>query len=226
MIRIALHDGSIREIVLGRPIRDVATELDPRLGSSIVCASVNGVLHDARDRLNEDCRLTLHTAATPEGRAVLSHTAAHIAAHAVKRLFPSAALGRGPASADAFYHDFEFQRPFTRSELVRVETEIARIIEQDLPIERQEMSKGDARALLIRRREVLQLELLEEIDAPMVVLYAQGDHVDLCRGPHAPSTGQVPAVRLTGLAAAAWRDDPHAEPLHRIYGTLRPDPPR
>ncbi len=116
--------------------------------------------------------------------------------------------------------DFEVGRPFTREELARVQMEMARIVEEDLPIERHEMSKGDARALLIRRGEVLKLELLEEIDGPTVILYSQGEHIDLCRGPHASSTGRVSDARLTGLAAANWRDDPYAETLNRIYGAV------
>jgi threonyl-tRNA synthetase len=220
MIRIALPDGSRRAIRPGACIQDAANEIDPQLGKSIVCVSIDGELHDVRDRLTDDCALTIYTAKTPEGRKVLCHTAAHVAAQAVKRFFPTAVLGTGSASGGGFYHDFEIGRPLSRREVTYIEAEMTRIVEEDLPIERHVMSKGDARVLLVRRGEILKLELLEEIDSPTVVLYTQGDHADLCRGPHALSTGRVPGARLTRVAAATWRDDPHAEVLTRIHGTV------
>ena len=224
MILIRLPDGSRREAQPGVCVRDIANEIDPQLSESTVCASVNEKLRDVRDRLTEDCSLTFHTAMTPEGRKVVCHTAAHIAAHAVKRLFPAVTLGVGLASSNGFYHDFEVGRPFAREELARIETEMSRIVEEDLPIERCEMSKGDVRTLLIRFGEVLRVELLEEIDASRVSLYRQGEYIDLCHGPHVSSTGRVPSAHLTGLATANWRDDPHAERLNRVYGMVdRPD---
>jgi len=220
MIRIALPGGSKRKIRPGACVQDVAYGISPRLGERIVCATVDGTLRDVRHRLTRDCALEFHTAATPEGRVVLCHTTAHIAAQAVKRLFPDVALGAGPASRAGFYHDFEVKHTLTEDVLPAVEAQMAQIVEENLPIERRELSKGDARAQLIRRGEVLKLELLEEIGTPNVILYTHGDHVDLCRGPHVTSTGDVPRARLTGLTTATWRDDPHAEVLNRIFGTL------
>ncbi len=220
MIRIALPDGSKRSIRCGTGIRDLATAVEPRLAPTLLCVTVDGELRDLRDRLTSDCEIGFHTASTPEGRAVLCHTAAHIAAHAVKRLFPDIVLGMGPASARGFVQDIVAARPLTEAETERIEAEMARIIDEDLPIERIEMSRGDARSLLIRLGEVLKLEILEEIGTPAITLYKQGDYIDLCRGPHAPSTGFAPRARLTGIDAATWRDDPHAEVLTRIRGTV------
>jgi len=220
MIRMMLPDGSERQVVAGIRLDDAARAIDPRLGAGAVCASVDGTLHDLRDRLEQDCRLTIHTDATPEGARVAGHTAAHIVAQAVKRLFPDAVLGRGPSSGAGFFHDFDIGRPLLDEDLRRIEAEIERIIAEDWPIERLEMSKGDARSLLIRRGEVLKLEVLEEIAAPRVTVYCHGEYVDVCRGPHLASTGRLPSVRLDRVDEASWRDDPNAESLHRIHGTI------
>jgi len=220
MIRVALSDGSSRELRSGACVRDVAREIEPQLGESMVCASIDGELRDVRDRLERDCALRIYTRQTAEGYKVLCHTAAHVVGQAVARLFPETILGRGAACDSGFYHDFEFRRPPNFRDLERIETEAARIVHEDLPIERQRTSKGDARSLLVRLGEIFKLELLEEIDCPSVFLYSQGEHVDLCRGPHAPSTGRVPIPRLTGFSVSRWRGDPHAEALHRIHGTI------
>ena len=220
MIRIVRPDGSRRSIRAGACVRDLLDAIDPRLAATLPCVAVDGELHDLRARLTSDCEMAFHTADTPEGRTVLCHTAAHVAAQAIKRLFPNVVLGADPASDGGFRLGFHVDRQLTDSEVAKIEAEMVRIIEEDLPIERQEVSKGDARSLLIRHGEVLKLELLEEIDRPMVTLYRQGDHVDLCSGPHALSTGFAPRVRLIDLGLATWRNDPHAEPIARIGGTV------
>ena len=219
MIRMKLPDGSERYVVSGIRLDDVARTIDPLLGASAACASVDGELHDMRDCVKRDCQLTIHTVTTPEGARVAGHTAAHIVAQAVKQLFPAAVLGRGPANGNGFYHEFDIGRLLIEDDLRRIEEEIAHIIAEDLPIERREMSKGDARSLLIRRGEVLKLEVLEWIDAPVVTVYGHGEHVDLCCGPHLSSTGRLSHVSLSGVAVSNWRDDPNAESLNRIYGT-------
>jgi len=220
MMRIALSDGSSRQVPVGVSVRDAALEFDPGLSQILVCATVDGELRDLNDRLTTDCRLAFHTMATPEGRAVLRHSAAHIVAQAVKRLFPDAVLGMGPANGEGFYQDFDPFRPIEEGDLERTATEMVQIVKEDLPIERIEMSKGDARALLIHLGEVLKVEVLEQIKAPTVTFYRQGDYIDLCRGPHVPSTGLAAHAHLTGIGQAMWQDDPHAEILARVYGTL------
>ncbi len=220
MIRITLPDGSMREARPGIRVRDAAVEMGFPSGESAVCASVNGQLRGARERLTEDCALAIYTANTPEGYRVLCHSAAHVAAHAVKRLFPTAVLGMGGPTTDGFYHEFDIGRLFHQAELEEIEVEMSHIVDADLPIKRFEMSKGDARMLLIRLGEVLRLELLDKLSPPIVSLYKQGDYIDLCRGPHLSSTGGVPPVHLTRLATSYWLDDPHAERLNRIHGTI------
>lgn len=220
MIRVTLPDGRKREAAAGTPLLDAVRKMDPQLGAEAACASIDGKVHDLRDPLETDCLLTIHTNSTKEGLDVLRHTAAHIAAHAVRRRLPSATQGTGLTTGTGFFLDFEVARSFSKEDLGCVEEEMLRIIEADVRIERCEMSKGDARVLLVRRGEVLQLELLEELEGRTVTLYAQGDHLEICRGPHLPSTGCVPVVRLTGLGRAHWRCDPNAPLLYRIHGVV------
>lgn len=220
MIRITTPDGIKRETTAGTTLLEAARTIDPRLGATATCASIDGALHDLRDPIERDCLLAIHTNSTREGHGVLRHTAAHIAAHAVKRLFPSAVQGFGQATGSGFLLDFEVARPFSAEDLSRIECEMVRIIDADLPIERSEMSKGDVRMLLVHLGEVLRVELLEELEGRSVTLYSQGEHVDVCQGPHVASTGCVPDVKLTGLARAHWRADPNAPLLYRIYGVV------
>ena len=220
MIRMHLPDGSERLAAQGICLRDAARTIHPKLADRAVCASVDGELHDLRDCLGEDCQLTLFTAATPEGTKVTGHTAAHIVAQAVKRLFPSALLGLDPTIGEGFHHDFEIGHALTEEDLQQIQAEVDRIIAEDLPIERESLSKGEARTLLIRRGEVLRLEILERIDSPTVTVYRHGEFVDLCHGPHLASTGCLPEIRLTTVEQATWQDDPRAEVLSRVYGTV------
>jgi len=222
MIKMWLPDGSERRAARGISLREAAMTIHPDLADRAVCASVDGELRDLRDALAEDCQLTLHTDATPEGTRVAGHTAAHIVAQAVKRLFPSAILGLDPIANGRFSCDVEFGRQLTVGDLRKIQEEVDRIVAENLPIERETLSKGDARALLIRRGEVLKLEVLDRIDSPTVTVYRHGEFVDLCRGPHLASTGCLPEIRLTTIGDASWRDDPRAEALCRISGALVP----
>ena len=225
MIRMWFPDGSELRAARGISLREAAMTIHPDLADRAVCASVDGELRDLRDTLAEDCQLTLHTDATPEGARVAGHTAAHIVAQAVKRLFPSAILGLDPTANGFFSCDVEFGRSLTEDDLQRIQEEVDRIVTEDLPIEREILSKGDARALLIRRGEVLKLEILERIGSPTVTVYRHGEFVDLCRGPHLASTGRLPEIRLTAVGEASWRNDPNAEALSRISGAVVPSRP-
>ena len=219
MIHVSLPDGSKREVASGTSILKVAEAIGPRLFKDAVCAFVDGRLRDLRETLTTDCTLTLVTTGAPQALEVLRHTTTHIMAQAVKRLFPEVKLGIGPAIKDGFYYDFELSQTFSPEDLSRIESEMRKIVAEDLQIERMEVSKGDARSLLIRRGEDLKLELLEEIEGKTMTLYEQGEFVDLCRGPHLRSTGQVQHFKLTSVAGAYWHADPTATMLQRIYGT-------
>lgn len=219
MIHVSLPDGSKIQVAYGTSILAVAEAIGPRLAADAVCALVDGELRDLRTRLDEDCTLTLLMPGSSPALETLRHTTAHIMAQAVKRLFPEAKLGIGPAIKDGFYYDFDVAQPFSPDDLARIHSEMRRIIEEDLPIERSMASKEEARAILRGRGEDLKLELLEEIEADQVTLYQQGEFIDLCRGPHLRSTGQVRHFRLLDIAGAYWRGEPTSTMLQRIYGT-------
>ena len=220
MIRITLPDGSEKKARPGACVCDIAGQIDRLLGEAPICASVNGELRSMYDQLTEDCQVTFHTSATRQGRMVLHHTAAHLIAQAVKRLFPAAVLGTGHPTENGFYHDVEIGRPFSSEELRQIEAESTRIIDEDLPIVRCKMSKEGARTLLIRRGDILRLELLAALPDATLSLYRQGEYVEFCRGPHLVSTGKMPQLRIHGLEAVSWLDDPHAEHLNRIHGMI------
>ncbi|MFO8032392.1 MAG: threonine--tRNA ligase [Desulfohalobiaceae bacterium] len=156
------------------------------------------------------------------GLEILRHSAAHVMAQAVKKLYPQAKVGMGPAIENGFYYDFEFERSFTPQDLEHIEKEMQRIIEADLPLERRTLSLQEANRLFLFQNEAYKLELLEEMQEAEVSIYTQGNFTDLCRGPHLPSTGYIQAFKLTSVAGAYWRGDETRPMLQRIYGTAWP----
>jgi threonyl-tRNA synthetase len=185
----------------------------------VVAARADGRVVDLARPLVRDCTLEPVPAASPDGTDVLRHSAAHLMAQAVKRLFPATQVTIGPVIADGFYYDFKRDTPFTPEDLARIEDEMRAIIESDLPVTREEMPRRQAIALFAGLGEQYKVEIIEGIADDVVSLYRQGEFVDLCRGPHVPSTGTHRAVKLTGVAGAYWRGDEHNEMLQRIYGT-------
>jgi threonyl-tRNA synthetase len=159
---------------------------------------------------------------SPEGLGILRHSAAHVMAQAVKRLFPNAQVTIGPAVENGFYYDFDFERSFTPEDLKAIEEAMREIVEADLPFERQLVSRKEARKIFLNKNETYKLELLDEMEEDTVSLYGNGDFVDLCRGPHVPSTGYIQAFKLTSVAGAYWRGDENRTMLQRIYGTAWP----
>lgn len=156
---------------------------------------------------------------SPEGLEILRHSTAHIMAQAVKKLFPTAKVAIGPAVENGFYYDFEFTRSFTPEDLLAIEKEMAVIAAADQPFSSRIVSIGEARKLFLNINEAYKLELLETVDDDQVSIYQQGDFIDLCRGPHVPSTGWLKSFKLTSVAGAYWRGDEHRPMLQRIYGT-------
>ncbi|MDD4904252.1 MAG: threonine--tRNA ligase [Candidatus Bipolaricaulis sp.] len=221
MIRITLPDGSVREVQEGTTILEVAEGLGSRLARSTTCARLDGELRDVRERLMTDGALVLLTMGSPEALETLRHTATHIMAQAVKRLFPEAKLGIGPAIDDGFYYDFDLARSLTEDDFAKIADEMKKIIAADQLIVRREVSKEEARALLEKRGETYKIELIEDIEGDLVTLFEQGEFVDLCRGPHLRSTGGVKAdaFKLLSVAGAYWRGDEKRPMLQRIYGT-------
>jgi len=222
MINISLPDGSKMEIACGASIVEVAEAIGPRLAKSAVCALVDGQLRDLRESLSEDATVTFLTRGSQQALEVLRHTTTHVMAQAVKRLFPKAVLGIGPAIENGFYYDFDLPQPFAPEDLSSIEEEMKKIIAEALPIKRMEVSKKEALELLVGLGEKLKIELLEDIEDGTVTLYKQGEFVDLCRGPHLRNTGEIKAnaFKLMSIAGAYWRGDENRPMLQRIYGTV------
>jgi len=191
--------------------------LGPKANAAAVL--LDGKLLDLRETIPTTGEARILSLTDPEALEVLRHTAAHILAHAVTRLFPGVKLAIGPAIADGFYYDFRFPEPISHEDLPRIEEEMRKIVEKDLPLERIWLSRAEAERLLRERDEIYKLELLSEIPGEEISFYRQGEFLDLCRGPHLPSTGLVRHFKLLDLAGAYWRGDPNRDMLTRVYGT-------
>ena len=190
-----------------------------KLKKTVAC-KCGDTLHDLNRPLPADCtHLEPVYSDEPDGLDIVRHSTAHIMAEAVKKLFPRAKVAIGPAVDNGFYYDFEFDRSFTPEDLTAIEQEMEQIVARDEPFVRREVSVEEARKLFLGCNEVYKLELLEDMEDDRVSLYQQGTFVDLCRGPHVPSTGRLQAFKLTSVAGAYWRGDEHRPMLQRIYGT-------
>lgn len=222
-MRITLPDGTVKEYAPGTTALQVARDISPRMVREALAARVNGEVWDLTRPLPEECQLELLTFADEGGRLTYRHTAAHVLAQAVKHLFPGTELGIGPAITDGFYYDFDSEHKFTPEDLTAIETEMQEIIKADLPLERQEVSREEALELFRRQGEPYKVELINDLpEGVPISTYRQGDFIDLCAGPHLPSTGYLKAIKLTSLAGAYWRGSERNPMLQRIYGTAFP----
>lgn len=193
------------------------------LEGNIIGAKINNALYDLNIVPPENSIVELLDWDTQEGKNIFRHTSAHILAHAVKELFPNVKLGIGPAIEDGFYYDFYRSEAFTQEELSKIELKMLEIIRQDIPIERVELTRDEAKELLKELKEDFKLELLEEIpEGEKISFYRQGNFIDLCRGPHLSSTGRVKAIKLLSVSGAYWRGDEKNPMFQRIYGTSFP----
>ncbi len=223
MITVILKDGSSCEVPWGSTWGDVAAGLSRRLAREAVAARVDGDLQDLSRLAESGKRVEFLTFAEEEGRAVYRHTSSHVLAQAVKRLFPDAKLAIGPAIEDGFYYDFDTDHPFTTEDLGRIEEEMKRIIKENYPVIREEISHEEAIALFEERNEPYKVELIKELPPDVqVTVYRQGEFCDLCLGPHLPSTGSIGAVKLLSVAGAYWKGSEKNKMLQRIYGTSFP----
>nr|WP_320116047.1 threonine--tRNA ligase [uncultured Desulfuromonas sp.] len=224
-ITIQLPDGTTREYPAGVTSMEIAQSIGEGLARQTVAAKVDGELVDVQKNIDNDAQVELVTLASDEGLEVYRHTAAHVMAQAVKDLFgKEVQVTIGPAVKDGFYYDFYCENhTFTPEDFERIEARMKEVIKENLPIVRSEMSSDDAIALFKEMGEDFKVELIEDLGAETVSLYRQGDFVDLCRGPHLPSTGKLKAFKLTSVAGAYWRGDEKREMLQRIYATAFPD---
>ncbi len=220
-ILVTLPDGSNREYPAGTTVLDVAKSIGPRLAKDTVAGRINGHLVDLRTPLDEDVTLRIVTVRDPEGGHVIRHSAEHVLADAVKRLWPGTPIDAGRQDhSEKYQYDFRFPRPFTPEDFPRIEEEMRKIIAQDLPFERVEADRERVRELMGERGEDIKLRRLEDIpEGETISLYRHGDFVDLCRGPHVQRTSQIGAVRLLEASGAYFKGDERNEMLQRIYGT-------
>lgn len=221
-MKISVKDGPSGDIPIGGTIGDALSELGVA-GQDILAAKVDGAVVDLSRPLSGSSVVEPLKFDSAEGREVYRHSSTHIMAQAVKELFPSAQLTIGPALEESFYYDFAFERPFTPEDLERIEERAAEIIKRNLTITRREFSKKDAIDFFMARGEHYKVELIQGFpDGEPITAYAQGDFVDLCRGPHLPTTGSIGAIKLLTTAGAYWRGDERNPMLQRIYGTSFP----
>ena len=217
-IRVTLPDGSSRDVARGTSAREIAEEIGPRLAKAAVAARVSGEVWDLNRPINEDITLEILTDGDPAALDVLRHSAAHVLATAVRELYPEAKIGFGPAIQDGFYYDFEVPRPFTPDDLEAIAAKMREVVRADYRFEREEVDREVARGRF--EDDPLKLERLDEFaDDETISLYTDGPFIDLCRGPHLPSTGRLKHFKLLHAAGAYWRGDSRRQMLQRIYGT-------
>lgn len=218
-MKITLKDGSVKEYQEAKTVYEIASDISEGLARVACAGEVNGEIVDLRTEISDDCELNIVTASDPEGLRVIRHTASHILAEAVKRLFPNAKLAIGPAIDDGFYYDFDSE-PFSREDLDNLEAEMKKIIKEGHEITRYTLSRNDAIKFMEEKGEPYKVELIEDLpEDAEISFYDQGGFVDLCAGPHLMSTKGVKAYKLLSSSMAYWRGDSNKARLHRIYGT-------
>ena len=202
-------------------LREILQKQGKKSGD-IVSARINGRPVDLNTPLNNDSAIEWITVSSPEGLDILRHSTSHLMAQAVRELYPDVKITIGPAIEDGFYYDFDYSRPFTQDDLTKIENKMKEIIKNDIPIIRIELPREDAIRLFDSMGETYKVEIIREITEEPVSLYKQGDFIDLCRGPHLPSTGKIRSFKLLNTAGAYWRGNEKNKMLHRIYGTAFP----
>ena len=217
---ITLPDGSQRVFENPVSVREVAAAIGPGLARAALAGKVDGRLVDTSHLIAEDATLALITERDPEGLEIIRHSSAHLLAHAVKQLYPSAQVTIGPVIENGFYYDFAFERPFTPDDLTRIQARMEELAGRDIPISRSVMARDEAVAFFRSLGEEYKAQIIADIPADQALsLYRQDDFIDLCRGPHVPSTGKLKAFKLMKVAGAYWRGDSRNAMLQRIYGT-------
>src|SRR3989440_8759910 len=220
MPNIRLPDGSTKSFPAPVTVAEIAQAIGPGLARAALAAKVNGRLVDTSYRVDKDAEVAIVTERDPEANDLLRHSTAHLLAHAVKELFPEAQVTIGPVIENGFYYDFSYKRPFTPEDLAAIEKRMAEIAKRDLPVARREMPRDEAVKFFREQGEKYKAEIIASIpEKDTISLYGQGNWIDLCRGPHVPSTGKLKNFKLMRVAGAYWRGDSKNEMLQRIYGT-------
>jgi threonyl-tRNA synthetase len=217
---ITLPDGSVKSFPGPVSVAEVAQSIGAGLARAALAGKIDGRLVDTSHRIERDAALAIVTDRDPEGLEILRHSTAHLLAQAVKELHPEAQVTIGPVIENGFFYDFAYKRPFTPEDLAAIEKRMTEIAKKDLPVARRELPRNDAVKLFRDLGETYKAEIIAAIpDKEAISLYGQGDWLDLCRGPHVPSTGKLKVFKLMRVAGAYWRGDSKNEMLQRIYGT-------
>lgn len=224
MIKLTLKDGSVKEIESAMPAAEVVKGIGMGLYKSACCVKLDGQVCDLRTTIDKDCTFEVMTFDSDEGKKTFWHTASHILAQAVKRLYPNVKLAIGPAIDNGFYYDFDTEKAFTAEDLAALEAEMKKIVKEDISIEQFGLPADEAKAMLEKMGEPYKVELCDEHagKGEDISFYKQGDFTDLCAGPHLMSTGAVKAFKLTACTGAYWRGDAKGKQLSRVYGTAYP----
>ncbi|BBA70011.1 threonine--tRNA ligase [Geobacter sulfurreducens] len=222
-IRVTLPDGSERILTEGATVRDLAASIGAGLAKAAIAGKIDGVQVDVTAPLTDGARVEIITDKSADGLDIIRHSTSHLMAQAVKQLFPAAKVTIGPAVETGFYYDFDVETPFSPEDLARIEERMRELAKADIPVERQVLSRDEAVKLFRDMGEEYKVEIIEALPEESVSLYRQGDFVDLCRGPHLPSTSFCRAFKLTSLAGAYWRGDEKNKMLQRVYGTAFAD---
>ena len=220
-MKVTLKDGSVKEYAGEMSVIDIAKDISEGLARMACVAEVNGEVADLRTVVDSDCELNILTAKDPAGLAALRHTASHVMAQAVQRIWPTAKLAIGPSIADGFYYDIDFAEPISAEDLPKIEAEMKKIIKEALPLERFELPREEAIAFMKEKEEPYKVELIEDLpEGSVISFYKQGEFVDLCAGPHVMNTKDLgKAFKLLNLAGAYWRGSEKNKMLTRIYAT-------
>ncbi|MBI4871292.1 MAG: threonine--tRNA ligase [Candidatus Riflebacteria bacterium] len=221
-IQVKLPDGSLKDVPAGNTVAQVAAMIGPRLAREAIAGRVDGRLVDLSAKLTADCTLEILTLQSKGAEEIYRHTMTHIMAQAVKRLFPGTALATGPVVENGFFYDFAIEQALTEPDLEKIDAEMHKIIEADLPVDREVLGRDAARELMAKEGEPLKVELIDGFPEDTVSFYRMGEFVDMCRGPHLPRTGLVPHFKLLSVAGAYWKGDCRNQQLQRVYGTAFP----
>ena len=220
MPKVTLPDGTLKSFDSAITVADVASSIGSGLAKAALAGEVDGQLVDTSFLIEYDVNLSIITNKDEKALEIIRHSTAHLLAQATQQVYPKAQVTIGPVIDNGFYYDFSYKEGFSEQDLAKIEKKMNAIVKQNLPIERQEVSRDNAIKLFRSMGEDYKAEIISSIPASEVLsLYKQGDFVDLCRGPHVPSTGKLKAFKLMKLAGAYWRGDSKNEMLQRVYGT-------
>ena len=220
MVAITLPDGSQKQFDAPVTVLQVAESIGPGLAKAALAGKIDGDMVDVSHLIESDSELSIITGRDEDGLDIIRHSCAHLMANAVQNLFPEAQVTIGPVIENGFYYDFAYERPFTPEDLEAIEKEMTRLAKEDISVERSILSRDEAVALFEKMGEKYKVEIIESIPGDEALsFYKQGEFIDLCRGPHVPSTGAIKSFKLMSVAGAYWRGDSRNEMLQRIYGT-------